>query len=61
MLLANSPEQARLAGVHLEQSRRQLHENLALARPRFVTAGGKQTVNDADSHVAQYETMLARL
>ncbi|NHZ34202.1 methyl-accepting chemotaxis protein [Massilia rubra] len=61
ILLANSPEQARLAGVHLEQSRRQLHENLALARPRFVTAGGKQAVNDADSHVAQYETMLARL
>ncbi|WP_308609558.1 methyl-accepting chemotaxis protein [Massilia aquatica] len=60
-LLATSPEQARLAAAQLEQSRRQLHDNLALARPRFVTAAGIQAVATVESHVARYETMLARL
>ncbi|NHZ95156.1 methyl-accepting chemotaxis protein [Massilia sp. CCM 8734] len=61
MLLTSTADETRRANAQFEQSRRQLHENLALARPRFVTAGGKLALSDVENSTAQYELMLARL
>ncbi|ATQ78020.1 methyl-accepting chemotaxis protein [Massilia violaceinigra] len=61
VLLADTPQAVRLSMAQVEQSRRQLHDNLDQSRTRFKTVTSKRILADVDSSVAQYEALLAQL
>ncbi|MFB9243620.1 MCP four helix bundle domain-containing protein [Massilia antarctica] len=61
VLVATTPEQVRRFSEQLSTARRQLHENLEKARPRFTLESGKKLLAEVESGLADYEGMLPQL
>ncbi|CUI03807.1 Methyl-accepting chemotaxis protein I (serine chemoreceptor protein) [Janthinobacterium sp. CG23_2] len=61
VLVATTPEQVRRFTEQLSSARRQLHENLEKARPRFTLESGKKLLAEVEGGLADYEGMLPQL
>ncbi|MDM5179491.1 MCP four helix bundle domain-containing protein [Massilia sp. DJPM01] len=61
VLVATTPGQARRFGEQVGKGRRQLHENLEKARPRYALESGKMLLASVERSLADYEGMLPEL
>jgi len=61
VILASTDKDRQAAVSNVETARTQLKENLAKARPLFVTEAGKRMLAELDGHIQAYETHLAEV